>query len=210
MNILFIIIFILILFVPLPFWYNIRLFDKIYYEILKILIVFGVRRINFKNCSENLILFDDIMKTCNINYWLSEGTALGVVRDGGFIPWDDDVDVGFFYEEKEKFIKFGIPELRHAGFKIVHHYKNWFSIVRKYEKIDIDIVQPGKFCLACRTPNAKCKNCDPMIPFIKGNLRIVNFLGRQFTVPGDTYLEYLYGSTWRTPLKQKILDKYIT
>jgi hypothetical protein len=202
------IIFILILFIPLPFWYNIRLFDRIYYEILKQLIMAGMRRMNFKNCSENLILFDDIMKKCNIKYWLSEGTALGVVRDGDFIPWDDDVDVGLFYEEKEKFIKCGIPELRRAGFKLVHNYKNWFSIVRKHEKMDIDIVQPGKFCIACKTHDAKCRNCDAMIPFIKGNLRTVDFLGRQFVVPGDSYLEYLYGPTWRTPRKQTVLEKY--
>ena len=41
-----------------------------------------------------LYKFDTVCTKHDIQYVALWGTALGVVRHGGFIPWDDDVDVG--------------------------------------------------------------------------------------------------------------------
>ncbi len=41
-----------------------------------------------------LRMLDAVARKSSIQYWLDYGTLLGAVRHGGFVPWDDDVDVG--------------------------------------------------------------------------------------------------------------------
>lgn len=53
---------------------------------------------------EILACFIKICETLNLRYFLVCGSALGAVKYGGFIPWDDDIDVGIFREDYEVFI----------------------------------------------------------------------------------------------------------
>ncbi len=64
------------------------------------------------NCQ--LIIAREIKRLCdkhNIKYFIIAGTLLGAIRHGGFIPWDDDMDVGMLREDYEKFIKVAKTEL---------------------------------------------------------------------------------------------------
>jgi phosphorylcholine metabolism protein LicD len=56
--------------------------------------------------AELLVLASRLHSFClknGINYSIHGGTMLGAIREKGFIPWDDDMDITFTRDEYEKF-----------------------------------------------------------------------------------------------------------
>lgn len=65
---------------------------------------------------QELDTLDAICRKHGIRYILAGGSMLGAIRHGGFIPWDDDVDVAMLPEDYEKFLKICPGELSEAYF----------------------------------------------------------------------------------------------
>lgn len=58
-----------------------------------------------------LVEIDAVCRRHNLKYWLDAGTLLGAVRHGGFIPWDDDMDLAMTRQDYAKFLEIAKLEL---------------------------------------------------------------------------------------------------
>lgn len=64
---------------------------------------------------EMLKWFDIFCRENDLKYYLLGGTMLGAARHQGFIPWDDDIDVGLFRTDYERFIQLMKEKKLEAG-----------------------------------------------------------------------------------------------
>ena len=78
--------------------------------------------------------FDAFCKSNDIQYWLTSGTLLGAVRHGGFIPWDDDADIGMLRKDYKK-LKLSYSKTKGNTKFILQTHKTDFYYFAPYAKI---------------------------------------------------------------------------
>lgn len=95
-----------------------------------------------KRCwAAQLEILSDIAHICekyNIKWFVDCGTLLGAIRHGGFIPWDDDLDICMLREDYMRFIEVAEEELKNIwkGYKLLN-FRNgeyWEMISRVVDK----------------------------------------------------------------------------
>ena len=64
-----------------------------------------------------LCYFDSVCRREGITYYLSNGTLLGAVKYGAFIPWDDDVDVVLPREDYQRLVS--LAEVSNGEYRLL-------------------------------------------------------------------------------------------
>ncbi len=101
-----------------------------------------------------LLEFDRVCKKHNLRYYVMYGSLLGVIRhEGGFIPWDDDMDVCMPREDYEKMLaltgEFNFPYFLQTPYNDEGYCATWIklrncntsaiSYAFRYEKFNLGI-----------------------------------------------------------------------
>lgn len=116
-----------------------------------------------------LSIMDSISQRHNVSYWVCAGTLLGTIRHSGFIPFDNDIDIGMNLEDYATFRRFA-PEILpedlwlqdsqrdrlyprnsvYAKIRDLHSdYSEWSKNHKVWHNgLQIDIFIPGQSCPA--------------------------------------------------------------
>ena len=155
----------------------------------------------------------DILEKNNIFFFIQAGTVLGAKREGYFIKWDWDVEIGIF--EKDFLNNYDLirKEFVDKGFRIFHEIKSRkdgkIDLVKDFdEKSTVFEILSWRYSFFSRKYHRWHINIP--LKFFKKQHKI-RFLGRDFHCPGpvEEYLTYQYGD-WRTPKKTSLKKEYLT
>lgn len=130
------------------------------------------------------ILLEELDKICkenDINYFVMGGTIIGSVRHKGFIPWDDDVDIGMMRKDYDK-LRLVLEENDKLEILEFYNLNNYYRIPK--------VVLRG----------SKTKLAMDIILFDYSNFE-------DYNLPANASLETKYTLVWKKQMK--IRRKYV-
>jgi len=166
-----------------------------------------------------VLMLAEVLERHGIRYFVDHGTLLGLVRDGGLMPWDDDIDISVHEDDQEKVLLV----LAEIGARLPAPDKvDWyghFTCQRRGKLLGVTFVfdpLPGSdlksvpaalwFVSFTNGLAEQFINLAPERHFTSADR--LEFCGTAVSVPADCerYLEYHYGE-WRVPVKDVRLSQ---
>ena len=162
----------------------------------------GMKRQNDAIALENLRILSRHLDRIDINWGPAFGTLIGIVRNEGFLPWAQGLDLYFLKEDEERF-KDLLWKLMEDGFELAkYERRGFYTLQRKgeytnfyvYRKISLDIRHSG----GCDFIHEK---------YIQRTVKW-EFKGIDLNVPEelDKYLTFQYGD-WVKPVQTTNFEK---
>lgn len=141
----------------------------------------------------------DLLDGLGVHWWLSSGTALGIHRDGGLIPWDTDLDVevldgpGLLDTIDTAFRRSGFQSARMMPYQRAYRSRGVVFDIYAYRRDGEDLVvdtEHGRMAIPSRLVERPAR---------------VEFVGHVYPMPHpvEEYLTVRYGPDWSTPTRAK-------
>jgi len=163
---------------------------------------------DIKAATQTFLDIKKILDQAGVRFWIVDGTALGAVRDGSFIPYDTDIDLRISAEDTGLHI---CEKFRKKGFQcskiiLYHDLVSAYAIKKRgvrsdiaatyyYPPEDLSVVLANKPVAGITVTPAKFYRGDHFVEFLDVKVRLPN--------PPEEYLDLHYGKNWRTPVKDK-------
>lgn len=157
---------------------------------------------------------DAALKKYGVDYFLTYGTLLGIIREGEFIPYDDDIDLGVIKNEKfsweklekamseigmEKKIQFRLNgELTEQTYREGNLSVDFFL----YEEKEGKSVSYVYYQEEGREYEKDDFSVSQNITSLIDQTKMIEKKGRTFSVPEhpELFLKEIYGPDWRVPI----------
>lgn len=139
---------------------------------------------------EALLAIAEACEKAHITWWMDSGTCLGAIRHQGFIPWDDDTDIGMLREDYDRFLEVA-PDVLPKGYTL-HTSKNTRGFAPLFAKVFVD----GTLFETQETKEAGLRQGIFIDVFPYDNLQSDEALRKRQIKDASTaqYLSYLYNA----------------